>query len=50
MEESKDVMDDDEQFEQLQITRVMQTQPDSLAFVRARQQVAARTSKNKKRR
>ena len=45
-----DDMDDDEQFEQLQMTRVMETQPESLAFVRARQQVASRVGKNKTKR
>ena len=48
-DEGKDAMDDDEQFEQLQERRVMETQPESLAFVRARQQVAMRTNKNKPR-
>ena len=34
-----DDMDDDEQFEQLQMARVMAEQPESLAFVRARKSV-----------
>ena len=38
----KDVMDDDEQFEQLQMARVMADEPESLAFVRARKAVSRR--------
>ena len=34
-----DTMDEDEQFEQLQLDRVMAEEPDSLAFVRARKSV-----------
>ena len=43
MSETKaDVMDDDEAFEHLQMTRVMDTAPESLAYVRARKQVSGR--------
>jgi len=35
----KDVVDDDEHFDQLQVARVMAEEPESLAFVRARQAV-----------
>ena len=43
MSETKaDVMDDDEAFEHLQMTRVMDTAPESLAYVRARKQVGGR--------
>jgi len=40
--ESKDVMDDDEAFEVLQMQRVMEEDPNSLAFVRARKSVRPR--------
>jgi len=40
-----DVMDDDEQFEQLQMARVLESNPDSLAFVRARGNVPSRKLK-----
>jgi len=39
-ERKGDVMDDDEQFEQMQMARVMEEEPDSLAFVRARKEVS----------
>ena len=39
----KDVMDDDEQFEQMQMQRVMDDEPESLAFVRARKAVHKRS-------
>lgn len=40
--QTADVMDDDEQFEQLQMARVMAEEPESLAFVRARKSVGRR--------
>ena len=45
----KDVMDDDEQFEQLQMARVMADEPESLAFVRARKAVNKRGGGNARR-
>jgi len=39
---SRDAMDDDEQFEQMQMDRVMAEKPESLAFVRARKSVRSR--------
>jgi len=45
----KDVMDDDEQFEQLQMARVMADEPESLAFVRARKAVSRRGGPGKPR-
>ena len=44
----KDVMDDDEQFEQLQMARVMADEPESLAFVRARKAAGRRAPPRKK--
>jgi hypothetical protein len=41
-----DDMDDDEQFEQLQLDRVMAEEPDSLAFVNARKSVIKRGGAN----
>lgn len=46
--ENRDVMDDDEQFEQLQMQRVMAEEPESLAFVRARQSVSKKAGPRKK--
>ena len=40
-----DVMDDDEQFEYMQMAKVLEEQPDSLAFVRARKAVNDKRSK-----
>ena len=37
-----DVMDDDEIFEQMQMNQVLGTEPDSLAFVRARKNAAGK--------
>ena len=42
------VMDDDEQFEHMQMTRVMETEPESLAFVRARKAQELRMGARKK--
>ena len=44
---SADKMDDEEQFEQLQMARVMAEEPESLAFVRARKQMQ-KSSRRKK--
>ena len=41
-------MDDDELFEQMQMTQVMETAPDSLAFVRARKSAQASTKRRGK--
>lgn len=41
-------MDDDEQFEHMQMTRVMETEPESLAFVRARKAQELRMGARKK--
>ena len=38
--EMTDTLDDDEQFEQLQMAKVLETEPESLAFVRARKAVS----------
>ena len=42
-----EVMDDDEQFEQLQMQRVLEESPESLAFVRARRGVNFRAQKRR---
>ena len=42
-----EVMDDDEQFEHMQMTRVLETEPESLAFVRARKAQAIRHAHKK---
>ena len=46
--QSQEVMDDDEQFEQLQMQRVMAENPESLAFVRARKTVDGKKPKPRK--
>ena len=43
-----DVMDNDEQFEQLQMARVMAEEPESLAFVRARKTMIQRKGATRK--
>lgn len=45
LETQNEIDDEDEAFEKLQMNRILATDPDSLAFVRARKAVSSKTKK-----